>query len=90
MEGDTSSKYRENGKEYDIRVSLPEEQRNMIDLVPSMVVGVSPAGQPVYLSDVVKPVQAVGPTKIERTNRQRSVTITGFLLQGYTIVMYSR
>ncbi len=34
LEGDTTSKYRENGKEYDIRVSLPKEQRNIVSQVP--------------------------------------------------------
>ncbi|HEX2950684.1 MAG TPA: efflux RND transporter permease subunit, partial [Armatimonadota bacterium] len=82
MEGDTSTKFRQNGKEYDIRVALPKEQRNIIDQVPSMVVGTSPSGQPVYLYEVVRLEPAAGPTKIERSDRQRSVKVTAQIAQG--------
>lgn len=81
MEGDTTSKYREDGKEYDIRVSLPKDQRDLLTQVPTMVVGNTPSGQPVYLYEVVRMEQASGPTKIERKNRQRTVTVTGKLTQ---------
>ncbi|MHB9132358.1 MAG: efflux RND transporter permease subunit [Armatimonadota bacterium] len=85
LEGDTSTKFRENGKEYDIRVFLPEGQRNIVSQLPSMVVGTGPSGQPVYLYEVVKLQAAGGPTKVERVNRQRAVTVTGQLLTGYQI-----
>ncbi|OPZ87626.1 MAG: Multidrug resistance protein MdtB [bacterium ADurb.Bin429] len=85
LEGDTSTKYRENGKEYDIRVYLPEEQRDMLSLVPTMVVGTRASGQPLYLYEVATFENAVGPTKVERTNRQRSVTVQGNLMEGYPI-----
>lgn len=85
MEGDTSSKYRELGKEYDIRVSLPERQRALITQVPTLIVGNTTNGQPVYLSQVVRMEPAGGPTKIERSNRQRAVTVNGQLQQGYTL-----
>lgn len=85
MEGDTSSKYRENGKEYDIRVSLPEDQRDLLSQVPTMVVGNTPSGQPVYLYEVVRMEQAGGPTKIERKNRQRAVTVTAQLMKDASL-----
>ncbi|HOS43465.1 MAG TPA: efflux RND transporter permease subunit, partial [Armatimonadota bacterium] len=85
LEGDTATKYRENGKEYDIRVFLPEEQRDLLSLVPTMVVGARPSGQPLYLYEVATFENAVGPTKVERTNRQRSVTVQGNLMEGYPL-----
>jgi len=85
LEGDTNSKFRENGKEYDIRVSLPKAQRNIVSQVPNMVVGTTAAGRPVYLYEVVRLEPAGGPTKIDRTNRQRSVTITAQLAKGYAL-----
>ena len=85
IEGDTDAKYRDNGKEYDIRVSLPEEQRVTIDQLPMMVVGTTAGGDPVHLKDVVMPDQEAGPTKIERTDRLRSVAVTGELAKGTTI-----
>ena len=85
LEGDTTSKYREGGKEYDIRVSLPENQRDITSQVPSTVVGTSASGEPVYLYEVVKLDPASGPTKIEHSNRQRSVTVNGQITQGFQI-----
>jgi HAE1 family hydrophobic/amphiphilic exporter-1 len=85
LEGDTSTKYRENGKEYDIRIFLPEEQRDVLTLVPTMVVGARPTGQPIYLYEVANFENAVGPTKVERTNRQRSVTVQGNLMEGFPL-----
>jgi HAE1 family hydrophobic/amphiphilic exporter-1 len=84
LEGDTSTKYRENGKEYDIRVFLPEQQRDTLTQVPNMVVG-SSQGRPVYLYEVMRLEPAAGPTKIDRINRQRSVTISGNLQAGYAL-----
>jgi len=85
MEGDNSGKYREGGKEYDIRVALPESQRQFITQVPSMIVGNTPDGRPVRLYEVVKLTQATGPTKIERKNRERAVTVTAQLMQDVSI-----
>ncbi len=85
LEGDTTSKYRENGKEYDIRVSLPKAQRNIVSQVPNMVVGSTASGQPVYLYEVVRLEPAGGPTKMQRTNRQRTVTLTAQLAKGYAL-----
>jgi len=85
LEGDITSKYRENGKEYDIRVSLPKTQRNIVSQVPNMVVGTTPAGQPVYLYEVVRLQPAGGPTKMQRSSRQRTVTLTAQLAKGYAL-----
>ena len=85
MEGDTTLKYRENGKEYDIRISLPEDQRNNTSQLASMVVGTKSNGTPVRLSEVAQIINATGPTKIERVNRLRAVTVNGYLYSGYQL-----
>lgn len=85
LEGDTSSKYREGGKEYDIRVFLPEEQRGSTNQLPNMVVGTTSTGSAVYLIDVAKPKDATGPTKVERANRQRAVTVQSQLSEGFAL-----
>jgi HAE1 family hydrophobic/amphiphilic exporter-1 len=85
LEGDTSTKYREGGKEYDIHVFLPETQRALTAQLPNMVVGMAEGGRPIYLYEVVRLTSAAGPTKLERTNRQKSVTITGQLMEGYAV-----
>lgn len=85
MEGDSTLKYRENGKEYDIRISLPENQRNNTSQLASMVVGTKANGTPVRLYEVAQTINATGPTKIERVDRLRAVTVNGYLYKGFQL-----
>ncbi len=82
-EGNTDVKYREAGQEYAIRVRLREEQRQRASDLNQLVVAYV-QGAPVYLSDVATVQLGEGPTKIERTDRQRRVTVLANLLPGYT------
>ena len=85
LEGDTSVKYREAGEEYDIRVSLPEEQRSHTVQLADMVVGTTPQGRTVGLYEVVRLQPAGGPSKLERRERQRSVSVTSQLAEGVAL-----
>jgi HAE1 family hydrophobic/amphiphilic exporter-1 len=82
-EGDTSVKYREAGQEYDVRVRLRQDQRERLTDLNDLVVAYV-QGAPVYLRDVAAITLGEGPTKIERTDRQRRITVTANLLPGYT------
>ncbi|MCX7992588.1 MAG: efflux RND transporter permease subunit, partial [Fimbriimonadales bacterium] len=82
-EGDTSVKYREAGQEYDVRVRLREDQRQRLTDLNDLVVTYV-QGAPVYLRDVATVTLGEGPTKIERTDRQRRVMVTANLMPGYT------
>lgn len=82
-EGDTSVKYREAGQEYDVRVRLREDQRQRLSDPNDLVVAYV-QGAPVYLRDVATITLGEGPTKIERTDRERRITVTANLLPGYT------
>ncbi|MDW8052516.1 MAG: efflux RND transporter permease subunit [Armatimonadota bacterium] len=82
-EGDTTVKYREAGQEYDVRVRLREDQRQRLSDLNDLVVAYV-QGAPVYLRDVATITLGEGPTKIERTDRQRRITVTANLLPGYT------
>lgn len=82
LEGDTSTKFRENGKEYEIRVFLPEQQRDNTSQLSNMVIGTTSGGNPVYLYEVATLEPAAGPTKVERSNRQRSVSVQAQLREG--------
>lgn len=84
IEGSTDTKFRENGKEYDIRVRLDKFDRYNLSDVARTVVG-SVDGRPIYLQDVAKITVDTGPTKIERKNRQRKVSVTALTLPGYPI-----
>jgi HAE1 family hydrophobic/amphiphilic exporter-1 len=82
-EGDTSAKFREAGQEYDIRVRVRPDQRQRLSDLNDLVVGYV-QGAPVYLRDVASVSLGEGPTKIERTDRQRRITVTANLLPGFT------
>ncbi|MCS7209315.1 MAG: efflux RND transporter permease subunit, partial [Fimbriimonadales bacterium] len=82
-EGDTSVKYREAGQEYAVRVRLRQDQRQRLSDLNDLVVAYV-QGAPVYLRDVATITLGEGPTKIERTDRQRRVTVTANLMPGYT------
>lgn len=77
--GNTDSKYREGGDEYDLRVRLAEMDRSRVDDVSSLFVGVSRDGQPLRLSDVAQVQMSSGPSRVERYNRQRKVTVSAYL-----------
>jgi len=76
LEGAVSSTYRTGGEEIDIRVQLPEKDRNSIDslnrlMIPSML------GFNVPLEEIATIEYNMGPTKISRVNQSRQVTVTG-------------
>jgi hydrophobic/amphiphilic exporter-1 (mainly G- bacteria), HAE1 family len=80
VEGVKPAKYRENGLEYDIRVRLQADQRDLskaFDLI--YVPNVN--NQLVKLKNIADPVKTVGPSKINRRNRARYIMITGNLGQ---------
>jgi HAE1 family hydrophobic/amphiphilic exporter-1 len=83
LTGNTDSKFRSNGNQYDIRVQLREPDRFSITDAGMTVVGTSRDGKPVFLRDVAKLSYDVGPTKIERKNHQKKVAVTADLADGY-------
>lgn len=74
IEGNVPTVYRLAGKEYDILLRLPEEQRNEIAEVLGTIV-TSPSG-PVPLGNLVTVRTAAGPLEIERKNNERIARIT--------------
>jgi HAE1 family hydrophobic/amphiphilic exporter-1 len=74
VEGLTPAKFRENGLEYDIRVRLKPEQRDLEKSYPSILVP-NMNQRLVDLREVAKPVATTGPASIDRENRGRYVQI---------------
>ncbi|MCC6730961.1 MAG: efflux RND transporter permease subunit [Chthonomonadales bacterium] len=87
IEGDNSSIYREGGNEYRIRVHFRGLDRRNTNEIKSIVVGnvAGPNGQtqPVRLGDVARVYLSTGPTKIDRMNRQKLVSVTANIAPGY-------
>ncbi|MBI3542615.1 MAG: efflux RND transporter permease subunit [Deltaproteobacteria bacterium] len=81
VEGATPAVYRENGIEYDVRVRLREDQRNLSEgfeqtYVPNVNNSI------IRLATVARPVQAEGPANILRRDRGRYIQISGDLTPG--------
>ncbi len=81
VEGFVPAKFRENGLEYDIRVRMQEDQRDLQKEFPNVWVPNSNHNQ-VRLSDIAKPVTTEGPSKINRLNRSRYIMVSGQLGPG--------
>ncbi len=81
IEGITPAKFRVLGREYDIRVRLQDDQRNLRDsfnktYVPNINKNL------VKLADVATPNETDGPATINRQDRGRLITISGDIAPG--------
>lgn len=77
--GNTDGKYREKGDEYDLRVQLADFDRHSVADVANLYVGRSKDEQPVRLREVARVEMSSGPSRVERYNRQRKVTVSASL-----------
>jgi HAE1 family hydrophobic/amphiphilic exporter-1 len=82
IEGVTTAKFREGGEEYDVRVRLKEDQRDLRaafdqTYVPNINMNM------VRLRDVASAVEAQGPSKITRQDRSRYIQISADITPGY-------
>jgi len=81
VEGALPAKFRQHGYDYDIRVRLKEEQRNIQKDFYSILVP-NQNHNMIRLSDIAQPVTTEGPAKINRQNRARYIQISGQLATG--------
>lgn len=75
INGQLATRYREKGAEIDVRVMLPEEDRDDIADVMNLMLA-TPTGQLVPLYAVAELNQVQGPVMIQRENQQRQVNVT--------------
>jgi HAE1 family hydrophobic/amphiphilic exporter-1 len=81
IEGVTPAKFRQNGYEYDVRVRLEDEQRDLKQgfdktYVPNINMTL------VRLPDIAKGIQAEGPAKITRMDRGRYIQVNADITPG--------
>lgn len=75
INGATSSYYREDGEEYDIKVRYAPEYRQSVEDIENIMVYNS-AGQGVRIRDLGKVVERFAPPTIERKDRERINTVS--------------
>jgi HAE1 family hydrophobic/amphiphilic exporter-1 len=76
--GDKVTRYQEGGKQYDVRVRLPESDRTDPSQIEQLTLR-SRTGGTVQLSNVVRIVRDTGPTEIGHYARQRQIVINANL-----------
>ncbi|WP_062051772.1 efflux RND transporter permease subunit [Bacillus sp. JCM 19034] len=77
--GQVATRYREEGKEFDVRVILPDDQRQTIQDIETMMIH-NQQGTEIPLSSIAELQQIQGPTEINRSNQQREVRVTSDLV----------
>jgi len=74
--GTTATKYREGGDEYDIEVRLRPGDRDRLEDLRDVFIHL-PGGGQVGLAGIAEIEYGVGPTKIERKDQSRYITVSG-------------
>ena len=74
--GSTATRYREGGDEYDVEVRLQPKDRDRLEDVRDVFIG-TPGGGQVSLVNIAKIEHGFGPTKIERKDQARYITVSG-------------
>ena len=78
MKGSLSTRYKKHGKEYDVIVRLKNSDRGKIEDIRRLLIG-TPAGRLVRLDSIADIHEDLGPTKIQRVNQERYVSVAGKL-----------
>ena len=84
MSGTVGSYYREEGEEYDIRVRYAPQFRTSVEDIENIIV-YTPAGNAIRVKDLGNVIENVVPPMIERKNRQRMITVSGVIEDGYAM-----
>ncbi len=84
VDGAVPAKFRENGLEYDIRVRLQEDQRDLQKDYKDILVP-NQNHRLVHLTTVADPVTTLGPSSINRYNRTRYIQVSGQLAAGASL-----
>jgi HAE1 family hydrophobic/amphiphilic exporter-1 len=84
MNGTVASYFREDGEEYDIRIRYAPEFRESIEDIENILV-YNAAGQGVRIRDIGHVVEKMTPPTIERKDRERMVTVSGTVADGYAL-----
>jgi len=83
VDGVVATRYRENGDEYDLRVQLRQSDRQHVSQLEDLAIQAA-NGNLIPLRAVAQVQFTAGPTVIRRTDKERTVSVLGNLMGGYT------
>ncbi|MGB8656977.1 MAG: efflux RND transporter permease subunit [Candidatus Zixiibacteriota bacterium] len=75
VDGTVATKFKQEDKEIDVRVSLTPDQKNSLTDIASVPIQ-TPFGSSVPLKAIASFVESAGPTSISRQNRERLASVT--------------
>jgi HAE1 family hydrophobic/amphiphilic exporter-1 len=78
VDGTVATKFKQEDKEIDVRVSLTPDQKNSLTDIASVPIQ-TPFGSSVPLKAIASFIEAAGPTSISRQNRERLASVTANL-----------
>ncbi len=81
MSGTTTSFYREDGEEYNIRVRYAPEFRTSLEDIENIMV-YNQMGRGIKVKDLGRIVESKVPPTIQRKNRDRYISVTGVVARG--------
>ncbi len=84
INGSVTSYYREDGDEYDIRVRYARKFRESIEDIENIII-YNPQGQGIKIRDIGVVKEASTPPTINRKDRERYVTVSGAVADGYAL-----
>ncbi len=84
MNGSVQTFYREDGDEYDIRVRYAPEFRTGIEDIENIII-YNNMGKGVRIKELGKVVETLSPPSIQRQNRERVITVQGFVADGVAL-----
>ena len=76
--------FREDGQEYDVKVRFEPTARISVEDIENMLI-TNARGENIRVKDVGEVVESAIPPTIERKDRQRYVTVSGVLADGYSL-----
>ena len=82
--GSVMSRYREDGEEYDIKVRYEPTARRSVEDIENMVIP-NAQGRDIRVRDIATISESAIPPTIERKDRQRIVTVSAVLADGYAL-----
>lgn len=80
INGQIATRYRSDGQEIDIRVTLPEHYKDDLSKISDILIQ-TPSGSAVPLKEVADLVHVQGPAEIDRDNQQRVVRVTSDIVE---------
>ena len=84
VNGVVASHFREDGDEYDIRIRYAPEYRETVEDIENIMI-YNAAGNGIRIRDIGHVVERMTPPTIERKDRERMITISGTVANGYAL-----